>query len=43
MRGHRGRAGGPHPVEVDGAIRKLLADARPHTNFADMSSQNRKG
>jgi hypothetical protein len=42
---HRGPAGSPpsDPTEVDAAIRKLLADARPHTNFADMSSQQKKG
>ena len=41
---HRGPAGTPvsDPAEVDAAIRKLLADARPHTNFAAMSNQNRK-
>jgi NAD(P)-dependent dehydrogenase (short-subunit alcohol dehydrogenase family) len=42
---HRGPAGPPpsDPTEVDAAIRKLLADARPHTNFAEMSSQQKKG
>jgi NAD(P)-dependent dehydrogenase (short-subunit alcohol dehydrogenase family) len=40
---HRGPAGTPvsDPAEVDTAIRKLLADARPHTNFAEVSSQQK--
>jgi hypothetical protein len=41
---HRGPSGSPvaDPAEVDSAIRKLLADARPHTNFAEVSSQQKK-
>jgi NAD(P)-dependent dehydrogenase (short-subunit alcohol dehydrogenase family) len=41
---HRGPTGTPvsDPTELDAAIRKLLADARPHTNFAEMSNQNMK-
>ena len=41
---HRGPSGSPvaDPGEVDSAIRKLLADARPHTNFAEVSSQQKK-
>jgi NAD(P)-dependent dehydrogenase (short-subunit alcohol dehydrogenase family) len=41
---HRGPSGSPvaDPAEVDTAIRKLLADARPHTNFAEVSSQQKK-
>ena len=40
---HRGPAGSPlaDPGDVDTAIRKLLADARPHTNFAEVSSQQK--
>ena len=30
------------PEEVDAAIRKLLADARPHTNFAEMTTSTKK-
>ena len=29
------------PTEVDAAIRKLLADARPHTNFAETTNQQK--
>ena len=38
---HRGPAGAPvaDPSEVDAAIRKLLADARPHTNMAEVSNK----
>ena len=41
---HRGPTGAPlsDPTEVDAAIRKLLADARPHTNFAEMTNQQKK-
>jgi len=41
---HRGPTGTPvaDPTEVDSAIRKLLAEARPHTNFAEMTNQNKK-
>lgn len=41
---HRGPAAAPlsDPTEVDAAIRKLLADARPHTNMAEVTSK-RKG
>jgi NAD(P)-dependent dehydrogenase (short-subunit alcohol dehydrogenase family) len=41
---HRGPTGAPlsDPTEVDTAIRKLLADARPHTNFAEMTNQQKK-
>jgi hypothetical protein len=37
---HRGPTGTPvsDPTEVDSAIRKLLAEARPHTNFAEMTN-----
>jgi NAD(P)-dependent dehydrogenase (short-subunit alcohol dehydrogenase family) len=40
---HRGPTGTPpsDPTEVDAAIRKLLADARPHTNFNEVSSQQK--
>ncbi|HKY78147.1 MAG TPA: SDR family oxidoreductase [Acidimicrobiia bacterium] len=40
---HRGPSGKPvaDPADVDTAIRKLLADARPHTNFAEVSSQQK--
>jgi NAD(P)-dependent dehydrogenase (short-subunit alcohol dehydrogenase family) len=38
---HRGPAGAPlsDPTEVDAAIRKLLADARPHANMAEVSNK----
>jgi NAD(P)-dependent dehydrogenase (short-subunit alcohol dehydrogenase family) len=38
---HRGPAGQPvaDPTEVDAAIRKLLADARPHTTMAEVTSK----
>ena len=41
---HRGPTGAPvaDPAEVDGAIRKLLADARPHTNFNEVSSTKKR-
>ena len=41
---HRGPAGPPvsDPAEVDAAVRKLLADARPHTNFNEVSSQPKR-
>ena len=41
---HRGPTGAPvaDPTEVDSAIRKLLAEARPHTNFAEMTNQNKR-
>jgi len=41
---HRGPTGTPpsDPAEVDAAVRKLLADARPPTNFAEMTNQNKK-
>jgi NAD(P)-dependent dehydrogenase (short-subunit alcohol dehydrogenase family) len=41
---HRGPTGTPlsDPTGVDAAIRKLLADARPHTNFAEMTNQNKR-
>ncbi len=41
---HRGPSGRPvgDPADVDTAIRKLLADARSHTNFAEVSSQQKK-
>jgi NAD(P)-dependent dehydrogenase (short-subunit alcohol dehydrogenase family) len=40
---HRGPAGAPlsDPTEVDAAIRKLLADARPHTNMAEVTSKRK--
>ena len=40
---HRGPAGSPvsDPTEVDAAIRKLLADARPHTNMAEVTSKRK--
>ena len=41
---HRGPSGEPlaDPADIDTAIRKLLADARPHTNFAEVSSVQKK-
>jgi NAD(P)-dependent dehydrogenase (short-subunit alcohol dehydrogenase family) len=41
---HRGPTGTPvsDPAEVDSAIRKLLADARPHTNFAETTNQAKR-
>ncbi|HEV7686865.1 MAG TPA: SDR family oxidoreductase [Acidimicrobiia bacterium] len=41
---HRGPTGTPvsEPAEVDAAIRKLLADARPHTNFAETTNQTKR-
>jgi NAD(P)-dependent dehydrogenase (short-subunit alcohol dehydrogenase family) len=38
---HRGPSGAPlsDPTEVDAAIRKLLADARPHTTMAEVTSK----
>jgi len=41
---HRGPTGSPvsDPKEVDAAVRKLLADARPHTNFAEMTNQQKR-
>jgi NAD(P)-dependent dehydrogenase (short-subunit alcohol dehydrogenase family) len=40
---HRGPAGAPvaDPAEVDAAVRKLLAAARPHTNMAEVTSQRK--
>jgi len=40
---HRGPAAAPvsDPTEVDAAIRKLLADARPHTNMAEVTSKRK--
>jgi NAD(P)-dependent dehydrogenase (short-subunit alcohol dehydrogenase family) len=40
---HRGPATPPvsDPTEVDAAIRKLLADARPHTNMAEVTSKRK--
>jgi NAD(P)-dependent dehydrogenase (short-subunit alcohol dehydrogenase family) len=40
---HRGPAGRPlsDPTEVDAAFRKLLADARPHTNMAEVTSKRK--
>ncbi len=42
---HRGPAAAPlsDPTEVDAAIRKLLADARPHTNMAEVTSKRKDG
>ena len=42
---HRGPTGTPlsDPTEVDAAIRKLLADARPHTNMAEVTSKRKDG
>ena len=39
----RGPSGRPvaDPADVDTAIRKMLADARPHTNFAEVNSQQK--
>jgi len=41
---HRGPAGSPvaEPAEVDAAIRKLLADARPHMTFAETTNQQQR-
>ena len=40
---HRGPTGTPlsDPTEVDAAVRKLLADARPHTNMAEVTSKRK--
>jgi NAD(P)-dependent dehydrogenase (short-subunit alcohol dehydrogenase family) len=40
---HRGPTGAPvaDPAEVDAAVRKLLAGARPHTNMADVTSKRK--
>jgi NAD(P)-dependent dehydrogenase (short-subunit alcohol dehydrogenase family) len=40
---HRGPTGSPvaDPTEVDAAVRKLLADARPHMTFAETTNQRR--
>jgi NAD(P)-dependent dehydrogenase (short-subunit alcohol dehydrogenase family) len=40
---HRGSTGPPvvDAAEVDAAVRKLLAGARPHTNMADVSSKRK--
>jgi NAD(P)-dependent dehydrogenase (short-subunit alcohol dehydrogenase family) len=40
---HRGPTGTPvaDPVEVDAAVRKLLAAARPHMSFAETTNQQR--
>jgi NAD(P)-dependent dehydrogenase (short-subunit alcohol dehydrogenase family) len=40
---HRGPTGTPRsdPAGVDAAIRKLLADARPHTNMAEVTSKRK--
>jgi NAD(P)-dependent dehydrogenase (short-subunit alcohol dehydrogenase family) len=42
---HRGPTGTPvsDPAEVDAAIRKLLADARPHMTFAETTNQQNRG
>ncbi|MEW6477023.1 MAG: SDR family oxidoreductase [Actinomycetota bacterium] len=41
---HRGPTGTPiaDPAEVDAAIRKLLADARPHMSFAETTNQQKR-
>ena len=41
---HRGPTGTPvpDPDDVDAAIRKLLADARPHTNFNEVTSTKKR-
>ena len=41
---HRGPTGAPvaDPAEVDAAVRKLLADARPATNFAETTNQQKR-
>jgi NAD(P)-dependent dehydrogenase (short-subunit alcohol dehydrogenase family) len=40
---HRGPTGPPvvDPAEVDAAVRKLLAGARPHTNMAEVTSKRK--
>jgi NAD(P)-dependent dehydrogenase (short-subunit alcohol dehydrogenase family) len=42
---HRGPSGAPlsDPTEVDAAVRKLLADARPHTTMAEVTSKRQDG
>jgi NAD(P)-dependent dehydrogenase (short-subunit alcohol dehydrogenase family) len=41
---HRGPTGTPvaDPAEVDAAIRKLLAEARPHQSFAETTNQQKR-
>jgi NAD(P)-dependent dehydrogenase (short-subunit alcohol dehydrogenase family) len=40
---HRGPTGAPlsDPADVDAAVRKLLAGARPHTNMAEVTSKRK--
>jgi NAD(P)-dependent dehydrogenase (short-subunit alcohol dehydrogenase family) len=42
---HRGPTGTPvpDPADVDAAVRELLARARPHTTFGEISGQNPNG
>ncbi|HKN91056.1 MAG TPA: SDR family oxidoreductase [Acidimicrobiia bacterium] len=42
---HRGPTGTPvaDPTEVDAAVRKQLADARPHMTFAETTNQQQRG
>jgi NAD(P)-dependent dehydrogenase (short-subunit alcohol dehydrogenase family) len=40
---HRGPTGAPvaDPADVDAAVRKMLADARPHTSMAEVTSKRK--